>query len=292
MEHPEEVTDFDLKDVRELNSASMSYINHLSQEELARRMDEITFPSFGDESTVTHAQDTLREYGIVVFPASINLDTCESARVAIESLYDHYAQAQQPVVEDDDVLFQIGSAKLKGFYKLANYGKTVVTVRQGQDQGMVDIFNCDIALRTDLLPFRTLFEHDYLLHVIGSNQLRPCNLNVYINSEITSTRGFHVDSYAEHLKAFVYLTDVTTLDDGPYTYVKKSHVDSPFQRANKSLCSDLTPATESPIVDPLAITPILAPRGSLVISDQAGVHRGWPQTIGHKRMAAVMKYAA
>ncbi|MGZ7261747.1 hypothetical protein ACXWON_09815, partial [Streptococcus pyogenes] len=53
--------------------------------------------------------------------------------------------------------------------------------------------------------------------------ISPRNINVYLNSGIQNTRGFHVDTYEEKLKAFIYLTDCLDFSDGPYTFVKKSH---------------------------------------------------------------------
>lgn len=282
---------FSIDDIHELNRASMDYVHGLSDSELEARVGDLAFENLGDPDSLLAAQEVLDEYGIVVFKNALDQDTCIKVEAAINALFYRYWQLDKAVVEDATALFQIGSEKLKGFYQLANYNKTVITVRQGQDQGMVDIFNCDLAIPDVLEPLKQLFASSYVLDVINSEALKPQNLNAYINESITVTRGFHVDSYSEHLKAFVYLSDVKSLQDGPYTYVKGSHKESAFRRANRELCTNLSPTTEAPIIDPTAITPVLAPRGSLVISDQAGVHRGWPQLEGRRRMASVMKYA-
>ena len=114
------------------------------------------------------------------------------------------------------------------------------------------------------------------------------NLNFYINSNITKTRGFHADSFSPQLKAFVYLTDCLSLDDGPYTYVRRSHTDGPYRRLNQDLCVNLPNKTETPLLDRDRIVPVLGKKGTLVISDQSGFHRGYPQSPGHKRVISVM----
>jgi hypothetical protein len=114
------------------------------------------------------------------------------------------------------------------------------------------------------------------------------NLNFYLNSDVTDTRGFHVDSYSTQLKAFVYLTDCLSLNYGPYTYVKGSHKENSYHRLNQEMCTNLARKTETPLLNRDDILPVLANRGSLVISDQGGFHRGFPQDKGYERAVSVM----
>ena len=46
---------------------------------------------------------------------------------------------------------------------------------------------------------------------------------------------FNVDFKTKQLNAFIYLTDCLLLNDGPYTYVKGSHLDGPLRRLNQSI---------------------------------------------------------
>jgi hypothetical protein len=92
------------------------------------------------------------------------------------------------------------------------------------------------------------------------------------------------------MKAFAYLSDVKSLDDGPYCFVRKSVRDDAWRRANLAITSLTNVKTESPFVDLRQVTPILAPRGSLVVSDQSGFHRGVPQAANHERQVLVMSY--
>ena len=68
---------------------------------------------------------------------------------------------------------------------------------------------------------------------------------MYLNDNILSTRGFHVDGYHSSLKGFVYSKDVFSLDQGPFCYVKGSHIDNDFMRANKALTKNTSFPTEA-----------------------------------------------
>lgn len=285
----EDDVQIELADIREINDGYLSYISNISRGELEQRSRSVTGSTDWSDSCLPEARDILLNHGIVVFPGVVPSDLCQAAGASIDRLIRDFARPGVECEETEDVLFQIGTAKLKGYYQLSNYGKTVVTVRQGQDQGMIDIFNCDLALQESLGPIRHVFEDAFVRKLVGS--LVPANLNAYVNEGIEKTRGFHVDSYGEHMKAFIYLTDVLSLADGPYTYVLGSHKPGPFQRFNRAIASKLTPGTETPLIDLRKLLPILAPAGSLVVSDQSGAHRGFPQNPNSRRKVAVMKYA-
>lgn len=257
---------------------------------LRERLEATVIPGFSSDVDIKRGRKILADSGLLVIPSVVSDEVCDAARQEVLSLCGNFDEPQD-IFENEQALFQVGTAKLKGYYQLSNYPKAVVNMRNGQDDGMFDIFNCDRALPNSMRPFREIFEHSGVLALLNRPSLKARNLNVYVNRGVRKTRGFHVDSYSENLKAFIYMTDVLALDDGPYTFVKRSHLDSGFRQVNKHLCKDLTPATETPILDPEQITPVLAPKGSLVISDQSGSHRGWPQSAAGNRLVAVMKYS-
>ena len=157
---------------------------------------------------------------------------------------------------------------------------------------MIDIFNADKWHYSigDLL--RPYFQNELFTEVMrdNNNHLEAKNLNIYLNDGVTKTRGFHVDSYAKQLKGFVYLEDCLDLKCGPYTYVQESHLDSHLVKINKKISSALPNETETPIVLRHNIVPALGKKGTLVISDQGGSHRGLPQTKGYKRTVGVMNF--
>ena len=128
--------------------------------------------------------------------------------------------------------------------------------------------------------------NDYKLVNYRNTKINPKNLNLYVNNSITKTRGFHVDSYYRSIKGFIYLTDVNCLGDGPYCFVKGTQVENSLEKLNKIIGDK-----EAPIIDPLKIVPVLGKKGTLILSDQSGVHRGFPQSKGSLRELFVMRYA-
>ena len=278
-----------MEDVRAINNDHVNYLKGLSSTELKSRVQAV---SFEDLYNCDLVRSCLTENGIVIVPEFIDTDIVVSFGKVISDLRqitNEFLRANIRVDENEHMLLQIGAEKLSGYQELSSYKKTVVQVREGQDQGMIDIFNVDIAF-PEVNILRKAYEDSGLKEILSSPDLLVGfkNLNFYLNSNVTSTRGFHADSYAPQLKAFVYLTDCLSLDDGPYTYVKGSQKDNPYRRLNREMCTNLPNKTEAPLLNRGDILPVLASRGSLVISDQSGFHRGFPQEEGHERVISVM----
>lgn len=281
-----------LQDVKLANDETLSYIRTLTDEDISERLQSVSRTVDQGESEI---RKTLSSEGIVIIPDFIPQNTLKDVSLKLNEIREKvsgFMSASQQVSEEKNVLFQQGSAKLSGYAALSGYEKAVVQIRHGQDQGMVDIFNVDkwqASLGERLRPY---FEQQLVTQVMEVGDVRPeaRNLNLYLNNGVMHTRGFHVDSYSKQLKGFVYLEDCLSLDDGPYTYVKKSHLESGFTRINKQVSSALPNHTETPCVSLQNIVPVLAKRGALVISDQGGSHRGFPQASRHQRAVAVMNF--
>jgi len=278
-----------MEDVRAINNDHVNYLKGLSSTELKSRVQAV---SFEDLYNCDLVRSCLTENGIVIVPEFIDTDIVVSFGKVISDLRqitNEFLRANIRVDENEHMLLQIGAEKLSGYQELSSYKKTVVQVREGQDQGMIDIFNVDIAF-PEVNILRKAYEDSGLKEILSSPDLSVGfkNLNFYLNSNVTSTRGFHADSYTPQLKAFVYLTDCLSIDDGPYTYVKGSQKDNPYRRLNREMCTNLPNKTEAPLLNRGDILPVLASRGSLVISDQSGFHRGFPQEEGHERVISVM----
>lgn len=111
----------------------------------------------------------------------------------------------------------------------------------------------------------------------------------------TETRDFHLDMYApREFKAFLFLTDVTEDQHGPYAVLRGSHrwrwrrLANYLARGLRELhpvtsVEDLTPAELGTLVK------FRVRRGSVVLSIQQAIHRGWPLRVG-KRQAVVNYY--
>lgn len=282
----------DMNDIVEINSDTVEYIKGLSILDVKERCDEVTFDNLENVKEVSACLDRT---GIVIIPNFISNEIFSDIERVISDLNERmqcFFSSGKNLEESEELLIQKGVAKLSGYDQLSNYDKAVAQVRLGkvgQDRGMIDIFNVDLAYPS-LNKLRRVYEASNILRVIsGGNKRASCkNLNFYLNEGVTETRGFHADSYFPQLKAFIYLTDCISLDDGPYTYVQESHKDSKYRRFNVALSSVLPNRTEAPFVEKEKIIPVMAKKGALVISDQSGFHRGFPQNKGHRRAVAVM----
>jgi len=278
-----------LDDVKSINDDHVKYLKGLSTAELNSRTEAVTVENLDNYDLV---RSCLAENGIIVVADFIDIDVFGGFGEVVsdlKSIIKEFLEANVLVDEKDRILLLKGNQKLSGYNQLASYNKTVFRVREGQDQGMIDVFNVDLAF-PEASALRKAYENSGLKEILSSseNSVDLKNLNFYLNSSVTSTRGFHVDSYAPQLKAFIYLTDCFSLDDGPYTYVKGSQKDDPYRRLNQEMCSNLPNKTEAPLLNRDDILPVLASRGSLVIADQSGFHRGFPQQEGHERVTSVM----
>jgi len=222
----------------------------------------------------------------------VDMHVIESAFSTVIDLCEDFLESGSKFYDSNNYLIQKGAVKVSGHAALSAHDKAVIHIRSGQDNGMIDVFNVDALFSAFRSSVRPLFESEPLLNLLGASGAAsvPNNLNLYINQAIGNTRGFHVDSYSKQVKVFLYLTDVLNLDDGPYTYVKGTHKDNAFSRVNKDISRSFDNSTEAPVLPQESIVPVLASKGSLVISDQGGFHRGFPQSPEGKRCVAVMNY--
>lgn len=255
--------------------------------------------------------NSMRANGIVILDRFLDEKTTDRAREIIENV----VQEARPAIQRNEHA-DLGNAELqigdredkpyKNYAELVLAKKPVMNYRGGtkvlhdkalvsSDKGMIDIFNV-LKLNEELAEIFSFFKNPDLAKAIGAgvNQnVKSAHTNGYINESITRTRGFHLDNLKYSAKAFVYLTDVNTLDDGPYCYGLGSHADvklrainSLISQANNFHKYDYTVLREE---DRLAC---LAPKGSMIISYQFGAHRGAPQKEGHKRILVVNTMSA
>jgi len=129
-------------------------------------------------------------------------------------------------------------------------------------------------------------------HTVVTCQVTMAQENLPQGAE---TRGFHLDMYAPlEFKAFLFLTDVTEDRHGPYTILKGSHRWH-RRRLLNYLVRGLGGRDPVSTVDNLSAEELAAQvkfkvsKGSVVLSIQQAIHRGWPHTEG-KRLAVVNYY--
>ena len=155
----------------------------------------------------------------------------------------------------------------------------------GYDEGMLDIKHIDRAIPDFLDKIQIKKILATVKDEMGLN-LRVQNINCYWNQGVQNTRGLHADNHTkDQYKAFIYLTDVLSDLDGPYCYVPDSHLASINRYKciisnyfnNRSLTNYSTKKHE------VKMLKAKAAKGALIISNQNGAHRGWPQGKNNQR---------
>lgn len=286
-------SDLSIKDINDLNAEHIQNILMKGKDYYIDKSQAISLPAADDKNKISDAVQRLSNDGIFITLSFVETSHIEELCQLIESYSNDYlTKLKKKYYEDELALIQTEQCKIKGYASLVAYPKATLNIRSGSDEGMIDIFNVDKLLKGTRGEkiIDKIINNPFLNNLLNSlpTPLVIRNINSYVNSGITSTRGFHVDAYKEQIKIFIYLTDVLELDNGPYTYVKGSHKDSHYRRINQHLSKNQKAKTETPVIPFDQVYPVLAPKGSLVVSDQSGSHRGFPQSrVGKRRVLTI-----
>lgn len=277
------------EDLDVVNQDTVERILEKGEVSYQKKLADITL-DLSDKNIQSEALNRIEKDGIFIISNYLEESIIDELCRIIEEQSEKCLSAlgNNEVYEDDLFIVQKGLLVKKSYGELANSDKPVINIRSGEkDDGMIDIFNIDklIKDKNGIKILNNIREDSFLRDFLSSlpKKLAVSNINSYVNTGVTTTRGFHADSYTEQIKIFIYLTDVLLLDNGPYTFVKGTHSDSSYRRINRCLSKDLKQGTEGAVVPFKDIYPILAPKGSLVVSDQSGFHRGFPQSLKGSR---------
>lgn len=110
------------------------------------------------------------------------------------------------------------------------------------------------------------------------------------SDNLGSGGGWHRDSpFSHQFKTILYLSDVT-LDNGPFQYIKGSHIYSSLNKSAKYLNKEISSRRFSEdevkvLVDNQIVqnpTTFIGKAGSLLIADTRGLHRGSPLKSGNR----------
>lgn len=289
--------DISFYELDQINESILDYLQSLSLDDLSKRVKDISCDEPSDPNAISHICSKLKENGILVVPNFLSETETQEIKLRVDEFLHPLKlnKKTDQLIETEKYVIQ-GEKKLVNSYdEMVNYSKPIINIRANKmdgDKGMVDIFNADYLFRDLGSNMRNAYNKIWLVNLLRKydDKITPANLNIYINESVTKTRGFHVDIYKTNFKGFIYLTDVETLDDGPYCFVKKTHSETPWRKINK-LIGKITPTpTDAPFLNPFDIVPVLGKKGTLVLSDQSGVHRGMPQKSGAVRKAVVFNY--
>lgn len=221
---------------------------------------------------------TLAEDGIVVVENYLDSTVCDE-------LYQEISTS----IESGDM--DVVKGGQYSYDELVQWGGPVANERTGRDDGMIDVFNVDEAV-PEVESFRNdTFVRD-IINEASSESYTADNTNVYWNRSVTTTRGFHADTYSGKFKVFVYLTDVPDRSYGPFSYIKGSHDISKLKVLTSKLINKIRgkPSTNAVFYDEEDVIYCTAPKGTLIIADQSGYHRGQPQDTQKERMLMNTSY--
>lgn len=224
-----------------------------------------------------HANSLERD-GVVVIEDYLDADVCDT-------LYSEISEA----IDGDGIDVVRGGGY--SYEELVNWGGPVAEERTGRDEGMIDVFNAD-ELFPEVASFKTDRTVNEIVERAASSSYAPENVNVYWNRSVTDTRDFHADTYTGKFKSFLYLTDVPDRSYGPFGYVKGSHRASSLKVGVSKLLNSIRnrPPTDGVFYDEDAVVYYTAGKGTLIIANQAGYHRGHPQEAGKERMLMTTSY--
>lgn len=277
----------------------IALLQHISRSK--HDLEMYCLPNLTDHQCRIAAENLLSTYGVVIITEELKNDMS-----IIDNLYSEISQLLEDLSShlESKSNYQNDLISIEhtwsSYTDLTSRQKSVLNVR-GQnskwDVGMMDLFNPKYSLNNSYgaLEQRIIaLNIPHLLSHILPGKWELENANIYINNSVGNTRGFHVDDYThKSFKLFVYLTNVDSLNDGPYCYVAGSHAPDRSLENFNYLLNELFDciATDSNIVDFEKVIPILGKKGVIIISNQSGSHRGHPQAIGASRLVAVFHFS-
>lgn len=169
---------------------------------------------------------------------------------------------------------------------------------QGLDREVQHIINAQEVDEHLSRLFNSHVIEDIFEQRIGEKlQLRSITIRID-NPDTQSKRGFHTDGVTPPVyKAFIYLSDVNDYGDGPYTVIPRSHLHTFRKIVNYLYSWTMTALSISKTYsrkddvklfygDKQSVS-IFGKAGTLIISNQQLVHKGWHEHDKNRRYALI-----
>lgn len=250
----------------------------------------------------SEARAVLDRHGVVVLRHFLGPALVTAARREVDALTEELSNAIESPKDHGmmrGILWQVGGAVLPDHPAILAQSRPVANLRSKQrgtmNGGIIDLFYVDRAARENnwgalTACIQQMTAEPVMRLIAGVSSARPAYINLLRNDSVTATRGLHVDNLTGSYKLFLYLSDVTSIEDGPYAYVPDSHHEGALLRREarlNSLCGRSDSDAHS--FEGREI-PLLVEKGTAIVSCQSGVHRGLPQHEGHSRTVLVAKF--
>ena len=248
----------------------------------------------------------LKEHGVCVIEDMLDRREALSASAELDVFLTQYeiqsklANNAAGYGEQANFIWQTDNAWSDDYLEIASSEKPILSIRsrdkQKDDGGMIDLFNVQAfaaqqglhALHGCIQQIRNSVLSKYVSELSGY-AIRQSNL--YINEGVTQTRGPHIDNNSDPFKIFLYLSDVLNDDDGPYCYLPGSTKNRRWmtkERLNNANTGK--PTTEVSSFPRDKMTKLFAKAGSVIITNQSGIHCGWPQSHSARRKVVVTNF--
>ena len=231
----------------------------------------------------------------------LNPDQLERFQGQINLLLDAITHHETSGLDDIAYLNLPDQRVLKGYNTFVDADRAVINHRikradgrSGSDAGMIDIFHPERLSNEIKDLVATSLQEPIIRRLVMTSCLTPLHVkcrNLYINRGVQDTRSFHCDGRSLKYKSFLFLTEVNSLADGPYCYVKRSHRDrSSWKRSRRFNLENEIGLYEYSQLGGCEALPMFAKAGDMVISSQRGAHRGLPQQPDAERAVLVNMY--
>ena len=276
----------------------------LEGDERIKATEAISF-HFGDlfksKRCFLRAAWTLNRQGVIVLKAAASADLVAALNREVAQVLEDASQPERSGIDEIAYLNLPNRRVLKGYNTFVDADRPVINYRvqrpdgrSGSDAGMVDIFHPErLSSAMNNLVQACLHERQ-VQRLVMASCLTPVRVkcrNLYVNRGVQDTRGYHCDGRSLKFKSFVFLSEVGSLDIGPYCYVPSSHRDRRSWKRSRAFNEEHGIGTyEYSQLDDTTALPLFASPGDMVISSQRGAHRGHPQHPEAERSVLVNMY--
>lgn len=228
------------------------------------------------------------EFGCFSIQSFLSPEMCEDLRSQITNVVSKYDLYKTAEYEDVIIANHTKQREVPG--KLGDYNKPVIVTRglNGFDKNMTEIFNVH---KIATIPTKQIEE--FVLKVVKDLGHSGAQLeySAYVNRRVTDIRGYHRDvdvtGKKTLYKMFVYLTDVPDFTYGPHSYIPGTHRIDTCQKYANQLVGNYTDPNEYDFdLLPIVFT---GNAGTMIMTTQAGMHRGLPQMQDKERILLVCK---
>ena len=242
------------------------------------------------EKIAKQAADSILKDGCFSeFQDWISKESCEQIAEKTRAILNEYDLFKTAEYDEVIIANHTKQKELQG--KLGDYPKPTIVTRgsSGYDLNVTEIFNSQKLI---VVPKEVSFFIKSVVKNMGHSDAK-IEYSIYVNKGSSKARGFHRDSpmYEKSkkrlYKLFIYMTDVPNIEYGPHSYIPGTHREEASKRYANQLIGNYTDPNEYDLdLDPKIFT---GPKGTMVMTTQAGMHRAMSQIGEKERIVLVCK---